>query len=601
MRQTLARLALLIILVAPAIGGAAPASQLISVDAMMQDSPLGSPVDNSAFYPGAGVETAPAFAGTLRIGQSTMRTKPVLPSPVVDGRDGRLFPGVTLGFFTDGDLLIPVERGEMVRETATVATPSYWRVIPQVGRVWRESGDRGWSRAAFPIMLVNDTENAAHQGLATFLYQNGKVSALKFQFVQQTAPWLVRPHMVAWGGTRLELLPGTPDALDARRAQAREELARRLPAKPWSELLKQTAPGTLDGFADDLLPAYRVGAALIKDGTLYYKEVATPYGPYPYPLEMRFGVRSVTKSVGPGLSMLRLAQLYGPWVFTLRIGDYVKGLDPKYDRVRFLDAANMATGFGGTGTTKTNPNDIFDGYLGGDYDAWYKAPSNAEKLAEIRKNLKPYPWEPGTVMRYRDQDYYLLGVAIDGFLKSIDGPNADVWDWLQKEVLRPIGIYHAPAVRTREVGGKDGVIWFNAGYYPTLDDLAKIALLYQHAGEYNGQQLLNRQLTQDALNAHCALVKAGDAAVSRQCVDGGTTKQELYRTGFHYLPYVGSKSGKQYSLPSMHGSGDNEVVLYPNGLVSIRTSSADGLPEGTKTRTSEAPLTIQAVDRLAPF
>jgi hypothetical protein len=51
----------------------------------------------------------------------------------------------------------------------------------------------------------------------------------------------------------------------------------------------------------------------------------------------------------------------------------------------------------------------------------------------------------------------------------------------------------------------------------------------------------------------------------------------------------------------MHGSGDNEVVLYPNGMVSIRTSSADGLPKGTRTRDTEAPLTIQAVDRLSPF
>jgi len=581
--------------------GAAPASQLIPVDALMQDAALATPVDNAAFYPGAGVRSAPAFSGTLRIAQSTMRTKPELPSPIVDGRDARLFPSVTLGFFTDGDLLVPVERGEMVRETAAVSTPSYWRVIPQFGRVWRESADRGWSRAAFPIMLVNDTENAAHQGLATFVYRDGKVSALKFQFVQQTAPWLVRPHMVAWGGAKLELLPGTPDALDAQRARAREELAQRLPAKPWSELVKQAPPGTLDGFGDDLVPAYRVGAALIKDGTLYYKEVATPYGPYPYPLEMRFGVRSITKSVGPGLSMLRLAQVYGPWIFTLRIGDYVKGLDPKYDRIRFIDAANMATGFGGTGTTKTNPNDIFDGYLGGDYDAWYTARSNADKIREIRKNLKPYPWEPGMVMRYRDQDYYLLGVALDGFIKSQLGPDADIWEWLQKEVLRPIGIAHAPAVHTREAGGKDGVIWYNAGYYPTLDDLAKIALLYQNAGAYHGQQLLNRQLTQDALTAHCALIKAGDASMNRACIDGGTTKEPLYRTGFHYLPYVGSKSGKQYSLPSMHGAGDNEVVLYPNGLVSIRTSSADGLPEGTKTRTSEEPLTIQAVDRLAPF
>jgi hypothetical protein len=39
----------------------------------------------------------------------------------------------------------------------------------------------------------------------------------------------------------------------------------------------------------------------------------------------------------------------------------------------------MATGFGGTGTFKTNPNDINDGYLDADYDGWYTAPSNAAK------------------------------------------------------------------------------------------------------------------------------------------------------------------------------------------------------------------------------
>ncbi len=96
-------------------------------------------------------------------------------------------------------------------------------------------------------------------------------------------------------------------------------------------------------------------------------------------------------------------------MLTLKVGDYVPGLDPKWHRVRFIDAANMATGFGGTGSTRTHPNDIFDGYLGGDYDAWYTAPSFADKIRQIDATLHPYPWEPGTVMRYRDQDYFLLG------------------------------------------------------------------------------------------------------------------------------------------------------------------------------------------------
>ena len=78
---------------------------------------------------------------------------------------------------------------------------------------------------------------------------------------------------------------------------------------------------------------------------------------------MRFGVRSVMKSVAVPLSLLHLAEVYGPDVLDLKIGDYVPGLDPKWKRVRFIDAANMATGFGGTGTLETHPNNFFDGYL----------------------------------------------------------------------------------------------------------------------------------------------------------------------------------------------------------------------------------------------
>jgi hypothetical protein len=48
-------------------------------------------------------------------------------------------------------------------------------------------------------MLVNDTENHAHQGLATFLYRPGRVTGLELQFIQQTGPYLIKQYFVAWG------------------------------------------------------------------------------------------------------------------------------------------------------------------------------------------------------------------------------------------------------------------------------------------------------------------------------------------------------------------------------------------------------------------
>jgi hypothetical protein len=578
------------------------AADTLPVQVFQSARALDAPVANAAFAPGEGASPAPEFAGVLKIKATQMQTLPVLNQPLIQGRDARIFPGMQLEFFTVGDVLVPVQRGEMVRESAAGATASYWRIIPQFGRVWHEAADGDWSRAAFPVMLVNDTENHAHQGLATFLYKPGQVSGVMIQFIQQTGPYLIKQYFVAWGFAPAEYAPGDTAKLAARRTQAQTELADRLPAKPWSELLKSVPPGTLDGFGGPLYPKWQVAGALVDGGTLYYQEAATPYGPYPYPLEMRFGVRSVTKSVFAPLALLRLAQVYGPWVLTLKVGDYVQGLDPKWRRIRFVDAANMQTGFGGTGSTKTHPNDIFDGYLGGDYDAWYTAPSLADKIRQVSTTLHPYPWEPGTVMRYRDQDYFLLGAALQGFLKSVRGPQADLGEMVQTEVLTPIGIHQAPVVRTREAGGRDGLVWCNAGYYPTLDDIAKIALLYQARGAHGGVQILNRELTADLMDGRDALVKNADASMGPVAGPlAGSTEDGKYKMGFHFLRYVNSIGTVEY-LPSMHGSGDNEVVLYPNRMVSIVMAKASLEVLGPeKTRSDEGPVTLRDVERLAPF
>ncbi len=580
----------------------ADAAALLPVQAFQSAHPLPAPVTNSAFVPDENALVAPAFSGSIKVHGAPMQTLPVLTQPLIQGRDARIFPGVQLEFFTVGDVLVPVQRGEMVRETGAGTAPSYWRVIPQFGKVWREKADGDWSRAAFPVMLVNDTENHAHQGLAMFLYRAGQTSGLRFQFVQQTGPYLIKQYFVSWGYAAAEFVAGNAQKLDARRVQAQSELARRLPAKPWGDLIKTLPPGTLDGFGGPIYPKWQVAVALVRDGTLYYQDSATPYGPYPYPLEMRFGVRSVTKAVFAPLALLRLAQVYGPWVLALKVGDYVPGLDPKWRRVRFIDAADMATGFGGMGSSKTHPNDIFDGYLGGDYDAWYTAASHADKVRHIAANLHPYPWEPGTVMRYRDQDYYLLGAAIQGFLKSVRGPEADLGEMLQTEVFAPIGIYHAPVVRTREAGGRDGLVWCNAGYYPTLDDLAKIALLYEARGAHGGVQILNRDLTADLLAGHDAIVKNADAALGPVAAPlAGSSEDGLYKMGLHFLRYVNISGTVEY-LPSMHGSGDNEVILYPNRMVSLVMAKASSEVLGPeKTRSDDGPVTIRAVERLAPF
>jgi hypothetical protein len=52
----------------------------------------------------------------------------------------------------------------------------------------------------------------------------------------------------------------------------------------------------------------------------------------------------------------------------------------------------------------------------------------------------------------------------------------------------------------------------------------------------------------------------------------------------------------------MHGSGDNEVILYPNRMISIVMAKASMEVLGPeKTRSDDGPVTIRAVERIAPF
>jgi hypothetical protein len=602
MRRMNVHIALLLAIVGcHASAWAGPPGKVLPADVMHSNRPLESPVANAAYIPAVDASAAEPFAGVLKIAQSTMRTLPVLDKPVIDGRDARLFPGVRLGFFSIGEILVPEDRGEMVAESMPAKVQSYWRVIPQFGRIWKEKGDGDWSRAAFPIMLVNDTENHAHQGLATFLYRRGEVTGLRFQFVQQSTPYLIPQHFVAWGlaPVNFEAAPGVD--IGAQSAAAAAELAERMPSRPWSDLIKAGPPGALDGFGAPLAPKWVLITAIVRNGTLYHSDAATPYGPFPYPLEMRFGPRSVLKSIGAPLALLRLAQVYGPFVLNLKIGDYVKVADPKYRQVRFIDAADMATGMGGAGSLKTNPNYTEDGYVDPHYDDWYLAPSKSDKMREIDAHNLPYPWEPGTVMRYRDHDFYLLGAALDGFLKSVRGPDADIWNLLRAEVFAPIGIHHAPIVRTREAGAKIGLAWLSAGYYPTLDDLAKIAMLYQDGGAHGGVQILDRTLTAGIFSAENTIRESTDMAVERRLPPDDDDRELLYKMGFHYYPYVGDRTRKRIYLPTMRGSSGNVIILYPNHVISMRLAKAWPMPKADEHTEESTALMMKAIDRLAPF
>lgn len=86
-------------------------------------------------------------------------------------------PAFSMAFFTHGDYLVPSVRDFLPPGRAPILSP---------GRVWSEPGDGGMSRASLPFTVVNPIDNAAHNGLATFPFDDTRVSALRVQVVQST-------------------------------------------------------------------------------------------------------------------------------------------------------------------------------------------------------------------------------------------------------------------------------------------------------------------------------------------------------------------------------------------------------------------------------
>ncbi len=497
------------------------------------------------------------LAGTLNVPETQMQTD--IWKHRLFRSAPRYFPGFSVQFFTHKGHLVPVERN--IIHPADGNSRSAWNLILSPGKVWYEPADNGMSRASFPFVLVSVYSYETHNGIATFLYDDTRVSNLRIQIVQEISwrrfdfrgqlPMTYTP----------ELIVGHEDLV----ARFDQEIAYRTPIRPWSELQKLADPELLENF-NGVLDSQDISATgLIVDDIIYLQPCATRYGTYPYPRYMRNSVFSVTKSTGAAITILRLAQKYGDEVFDLKIKDYVSvtAAHDGWDEVTFSDCLNMVTGIGDN-WPKRKPNKIYVDENNERMLEWARAMTAQDKL-KIGFEFGNYPWGPGEVLRYNSTHTFVLAAAMDSYLKSKEGPRSNLWDMVIEEVFIPIGIMHAPLRHTQEPDGSRGIPHFLAGFYPTPDDIAKITMLLQNGGEHRGKQLLSKaKLAQ-------ALFKTEKRGYPTGRHNGYGYR--WYNMSFRSAAYR-TQNGCFVQIPYMAGYGGNLVVLLPNGISAFRF--ADG-------------------------
>ncbi len=513
------------------------------------------PVHNAYFMPMG--ESAPAlhpFMGTLTVSETVMEG--ISPE---SGMGFELFPGFSAAFFTHEDYLVPVRRDIL----PSSGEESAWRIILSPGKVWSEPEDGGFSRASFPFVLTPALTNGAYNGLATFLYDETQVSSLRFQIVQETSvsKTAVSPPRDLWGQLPMEYAPGIIHNEKSLRAQFADELAHQTPTLSWLELSNDIDPHLLRAFNSGL-PSEEISAAgMIVDDMLYLQPCVTRYGDYPYCQAMRHGAYSLTKTMGALTALLRLAQKYGDSVFDLRIEDYVwvTAVHDGWHDVTFGDVLNMTTGVG-----NFPAGDLFADENGPQMRVWENAATTNAKL-DAGFAFDNYAWGPGEIMRYNTAQTFILAVAMDNFLKSQEGPDADLWTMMVEEVFQPIGIEHLPVLRTQEVNGEPGLPLLGVGLYVTVDDMAKFARLLQNGGQHEGQQLLSATKIAEALYQ----TENKGFPIGRRSRYG----DDAYLLSLWSQPYRDG-NGRFYQIPYLAGAGGNIVALLPNGVVSFRLTDA---------------------------
>lgn len=518
----------------------------------------------SDFHPAH--DAAPAsepFAGMLSLDATRLALAPANPRRHQGlSADTSLFPSIDIALSSGRGDLIPASQ-KPITGFKDGEGESYWDVIVQTGRTWRLSLDSDWNRAVLPFALVNPLENETYNGLALFGYRGAEVTPVRLWIIQQTAPFLLRDHIVASGVAAARFSPQpvpTPQQIP-------------FPLEPWADLQAKVGVATLSGFDAAERSSGLIASGIDIGSVFYLHRFDTPYGAWPFPAETRIGVWSVTKSSMTGLAALRLAKLYGDSVLEEPVVAHVPELQlsEPWRGVSILNALCMATGIGSKADGYVPVG--FEGEeIAPGYKAWYLAQSVGEKLAAIAEDSVRESWGPAAAFRYRDQDMFVAGVAMDRLSRARDGRSLE--DVLRQDVYVPLEILDPAYARTREPLGGDPLPLWAFGFYPTLGELVRIARLIQARGRHKDAQILSATLIDKIFDAG----REGALLTDRDTENGPV---RYYLT--FWCSTVTLADGSTAIYPAMSGYGGNDVLLLPNGVTVIRIAK-DRLEERPTTR-----------------
>lgn len=533
---------------------------------------------NFGLPPNAAVATD-RFEGTLALAPTSARYFRVFYDQLNQTSNGHniapfaTLPPFSFQFVQNGSYLIPVIQGLAITGSAT------WNYIIGPGRVWSEASDRGYSRAAFPVALVQRNQNCVHNGAVTFLFDknaSSNISHAAYQFTGEGCPSFMFDMA---GQVAASYSPNSVANAAALENAEAAEVAHRLPVRPFSALaidFPDSGINPTDFLRQYVYPNSVTTYGLVIKGVNYNSGCATRHtaaglGEYPFCSEMRMPSYSTAKSVFSSLAMMWLGQLYGGGVYSALISSWV----PQYMRggtwtnVTFGNASDMATGNFLSSAYESDEN-------GAATAAFLDAEAFAEKIAGAFAAFT-HKAAPGTTWVYQSVASFIVTQGMNAYLKRAQGAAADLFEMMSSSTCRPLltsqGFQSTVRTDNSAVGAPSGYY----GIFYNIDDIAKIGQFVDAgAGTINGSQIL------DGTRLKEALFRTADPGLA--VPDTGSPR--FKNTWVYNHNFWGKKITReefpsiscQFTIPLMSGYGGNTIMPLPNGATYYVFSDAFEFP-----------------------
>jgi CubicO group peptidase (beta-lactamase class C family) len=526
------------------LAGCQPASrEALDYQALMDGFEAAAPIDFRSMAPPQEVSHPEhTFEGRLELlDEATSGNFKNVANGEGLSEEEKHLPEFDFEFVQSGDHLVPVQRGLVVTEHPT------WNTILEPGRIWQEAGDQGFSRASFPFTLTPKNGNSSFNGTMTFLFDDRRVSKVWYQVTQETAASL---RMDMWGLLEAVYHPGTVANADQIRQDFQKELAGRIPVKPIEQLARDFPGVDVSVFSQHVPPEHMTTFGLVVDGMHYRGGCLTRSGEYPYCESLRMASFSTAKTLFVSLAMMRMAQKYGPEVPGLLIKDYVTEAATSpgdWTSVTVNDVLDMATGNFQTARNMVDEEGrIFAEFFG--------AEAYADKIRIA------FDWQngsqPGKTWVYRSSDTFIAVAALQNFLRTKEGEQADLFNFIAREVYQPLGLGPGVMTTLRTVDddwqgqpvGAMGLWWIP-------DDVAKLGkFLNVDQGKIGEEQILPLALL--------------DASLQHDPKDRGVSRGSGWYNNAFWADRFAPAEGYActFYVPYMAGYSGNIIALLPNGV-----------------------------------